>query len=71
MQMGEERMAKRVDRLREEGWRKRGILWLRWEDCVRRDICMVGMVGEWRMLAEDRGRWKSIMVTAGQKHGVI
>ena len=51
--IGEERMAKRADRLREQGRRKRGRLRLRWEDCVRCDIHKVGMVGEWRELAED------------------
>jgi len=35
---------KRVNRLREYGKRKRGRLWLRWEDCVRRDISKVGVV---------------------------
>ena len=44
---------------------------MRWEDCVRRDICKVGVVGEWRELAEDRGMWRSIVVKAGQKLGVI
>ena len=33
VQMGEEKMAKKVDRLREQGRRKRGRLRLRWEDC--------------------------------------
>ena len=49
-------MAKRVARLREQGRRKRGRPRLRWEDGVMRDIHKVGVVGEWRELAEDRGR---------------
>ena len=57
--------------MRERGRRKRGGLRLRWEDCVRRDIRKVGMVGEWRELAEDRGRWRSIVVKAVQKCGAI
>ena len=32
VQMGEETMAKRVDRLMERGWRKRGRPRLRWEE---------------------------------------
>ena len=64
-------MAKRTDRLREQGMRKRGRPWLRWEDCVRRGISKVGVVGEWRESAEDRGGWRSIVVKAGQKHGAI
>ena len=64
---GKERMAKRADRLREQARRKRGRLRLRWEDCVRRDIRKVAVVGEWREFAEDRGRWRSVEVKAGQK----
>ena len=71
MRMGEERMAKRADSMREQGRRKRDRPQLRGEDCVRRDIIKMGMVGEWRELAEDRGKWTSIMVKAGQKLGVI
>ena len=44
---------------------------MRWEDCVRRDIHKVALVGEWRELAEDRGRWRSIVVKAGHKLGAI
>ena len=71
VRMGKERLAKRVDGLREQGRRKRGKPQLRWEDCVRRDISEVGVVGEWRELAEDRGKWRSIMAEAGQKLGAI
>ena len=45
--MAEESMAKRADRLREKGRRKRGKLRLRWDDYVRRDINKVGVVEEW------------------------
>jgi len=45
--MAEERMAKRADRLREKGRRKRGKLRLWWDDYVRRDIYKVGVVEEW------------------------
>ena len=44
--MREERMAKRVDRLREQCWKKKGTPQLRWEDCVRRDINKVGVIGQ-------------------------
>ena len=70
MRMEEERMTK-------SGWvegaesEENGRSRLRWEDCVRRDISKVGVVGEWRVLPEDRGRWMSIMVKAGQKLGAI
>ena len=49
-------MAKRVDRLREQGRRERGRSWLRWEDCERSEINSVGVVGDWRELAEGRGQ---------------
>ena len=64
-------MAKRADRVREQSRRKRAIPRLRWADCVRMDICKVGVVGEWRELAEDRGRWKSFVIKAEQKFGTI
>ena len=67
VQKGEKRMVKRADGLREQCRRKRGRPPLRWEDCARRDICKVGVVGERRELAEDRGTWRSVMVKAGQK----
>ena len=44
---------------------------MRWEDFVRRDISEVGVVGERRELAEDRGKLRSIMAEAGQKLGAI
>ena len=42
VRMGEERMAKRADRLREQGRRIGSRPQLKWEDCVRRDISQVG-----------------------------
>ena len=38
---------------------------------MRRDIHKIGVVGEWRELAEDRGGWRSNLVKAGQKLGAI
>ena len=69
--MEEERMSKRVDRLRGPRRRRRGRLQLSWEDCVRREISKVGVLGEWRELAEDRGKWRSIVVKVGQRLGAI
>ena len=41
--MEEERMSKRADWFWEQSCRKRGRPWLRWEDCVLRNINKVGM----------------------------
>ena len=60
-------MAKRADKLREQDRRKRGRPWLRWEDGVRRETRKVGVVEEWRELAEDRGKWRSIVQNMGQQ----
>ena len=48
-------MAKRVDRLREQGRKKSGRPWLRLEECVRRDIHKVGVVGDGWLRTEGRG----------------
>ena len=71
VQMGEEKIAKRADRLRKQGRRKRARSQLRWEDCVMRDISKVGVGGEWRELVKDRRKWRSIVVKAGQKLSTI
>ena len=44
------RLTKIADALGVEGRRRRG---MRWEDCVERDL--VGLGGEWRTKARDRG----------------
>ena len=52
------RLTKRVDMLRVKGRRRRGRLRRRWEDCVKIDL--MGLGGEWRTTARDRGsgnRW--------------
>ena len=38
---------------------RRGRPKLRWEDCVKRDL--VGVGGEWRMRAKDRGEWRRLV----------
>ena len=34
-------------------------------------LCEVGVVGEWREMAEDSRKWRSIMVKARQKLGTV
>ena len=55
------RLTKRAHALGVEGRRRRGRSRLRWEDCVKRDL--VGVVGEWRMRARDRGDWRTLVET--------
>ena len=62
-------MAKRMDRLREQGRRKRGRSSLRWDDRVRSAINQVGVFREWKALADDRWKWRSIMVKDGEMLG--
>ena len=47
------RLTKRADALGVEGRRRGGRPRLRWEDCVKRDL--VGVGGEWKARARDRG----------------
>ena len=57
VRMEEEGKAKRAEKLRDQGRRKRCRPHFRWEDCVTRDISKLGVVGEWREFAEDGGTW--------------
>ena len=39
--------------------------------CVRRDINKVGVIRKWRELAEDRGKWRSVVIEAGEEDSTI
>ena len=40
--MADDRLPKRAAELREQGRRRRGMIRLRWEDCVKRDVRKAG-----------------------------
>jgi hypothetical protein len=42
------------------GKRPLGISRLRWEDCINKDIERIEADLQWREVAEDRNRWRSI-----------
>ena len=59
---GRVRLMKRMDALGVEDRKRRGRPRPRWEDCVKRDL--VGMGGERRMRASDRGGWRLLVETS-------
>ena len=50
---------KRADAHGVKGRRRSGRPILRWEDCVKGDL--VGVGGEYRMRARDRGEWRRLL----------
>ena len=46
--MADARLPKRATELGEQGRRRRGRPWLRWEDCVKRDVRKAGEEEDWR-----------------------
>ena len=51
--MADDRLPKRAAELSEEGKRRRGMLMLRWENCVKRDVKKTGEEGDWKKNTEE------------------
>ena len=65
--MADDRLPKRAAELREEGRRRRGMLRLRWEDCVKRDVKKAGEEDYFKKKTIDRGGWKRLSDEAVKK----
>jgi len=61
--MGEGRGVHRVLVGKPEGNRPLGRPKRRWEDNIKMDLRKVGKGGDWKELAQDRGRWRALVNT--------
>ena len=53
--MADDRLPNRPAELREEGRRSRGMIRLRWEDYVKRDVRKAGEEEDWKKKTRNRG----------------
>ena len=60
VRMKEDKLPKRSQTKKKEGFRKRGRLQLIWEDCVKRDLRKAKEEEKWRENANNRDQWKQI-----------
>jgi hypothetical protein len=65
----ENRIIKKIFNTKPEGTRKVGIPKLRWEECVRQDIRILG-VKNWRSVALNREEWRIILRKARAHKGL-
>ncbi len=56
----DDRLPKRSETKKQEGFRKRGRPQLIWEDCVKRDLRKAEEEEKWREKANNRDQWKQI-----------
>ena len=64
VRMKDDKLLKRSETKKQEGFRKRGKPRLRWEDCVKRDLRKAEEEEKWREKANNRDQWKQIMKVA-------
>ncbi len=63
VRMKDDKLPKRSETKKQEGFRKRGRPQLRWEDFVKRDL-RKAEEEKWREKANDRDQWKQITKVA-------
>ena len=64
VRMKDDKLPKRSETKKQEGFRKRGRPQLRWEDCVKRDLRKAEEEEKWRENANNRDQWKQITKVA-------
>ena len=62
--MKDDKLPKRSETKKEEGFRKRERQQLRWEDCVKRDLRKAEEDEKWREKANKIDQWKQITKVA-------
>ena len=60
VRMKEDKLPKRSQTKKQEGFRKQGRPQLIWEDCVKRDLRKAKEEEKWREKANNRDQWKQI-----------
>ena len=61
VRMKDDKLLKRSETKKQEGFRKRGRPQLRWKDCVKRDLRKAEEEEKWREKANNRDQWKQII----------
>ncbi len=64
VRMKDDKLPKRSEITKQEGFRKRGRPHLRWEDCVKRGLRKEEEEEQWRERANNRDQWKQITKVA-------
>ena len=64
VRMKDDKLPKRSETKKQEGFRKLGIPQLRWEDCVKRDLRKAEEEDKWRENDNTRDQWKQITKVA-------
>ena len=60
VRMKEDKLPKRSEKMKQEGFRKRGRPQLRWDDCVKRDMRKAEGEEKWRENPNNGDQWKQI-----------
>ena len=64
VRMKDDKLPKRSETRKQEGFRKRGRSQLRWEDCMKRDLRKAEEEEKWREKANNRDQWKQMTKVA-------